>query len=408
MAITEGSKIYFAYKKESTPNVEETGSGGTILRRVTGTLDLAKPEVTSAEKRDDFQEVTVNHGTRSVNWQIQSELFGGDYTDFLGSLLRRDFATVSTVSAGASDGFTISSGVLTRAAGGGESFLTDGIRAGMVVRFTNLTTAGNNNRNIRITAVTATTLTLVAVDGGAAVADSTSSTTATMVIVGQVSYIPSTGHTSDTYTMERHDRALDVSEVGYGVKIGSFDVSVQPDQPVDITFAGLGIDRTYYSAGNAPSLTSPTAAGVGPALSSAVGVMRVNGVAQAIITGFSLNIDLGVQNRAVAFNNLSPDVFYGRSAQITGTINAMRSSNALATLFDDETEVVLELFLESPGAAPKSFFNIYLARVKLNSADMDDPDGPAIQTFSFRALKPTSGATGVEQTAILIQDSSAS
>ena len=407
MAIAEGSSTYFAYKVEGTPNTQESGSGGTVLRRVTGQLDLAKAEVTSAEKRTDFQETNVNHGTRSVNWSIAGELFGADYEAFWAALLRKDFAAVSTISASSGDGFTISSGVLTRAAGGAQSFITDGLYEGLVVRFTNLTATANNDRNLRIASMTATTLTLVAVDGGAAVADSTSSETATLVIPGEFTFVPSTAHTSKTFTIEKHDTKTDSSQVGRGCKVGAGELSVQPDQPVGLTFSGLGIDRAGFAAGAAPVLTSPTAAGTGPAMSAGIGNVRVGGTSVAVITGLTLSLDLGVNNAPAVFSNVSPDVFYGRTLAATGQITVLKEGNTLADYFDNETEVALDFFIAAPGSEPRAFYNLYLKRVKLNSADEDDPDGAVVQTSSFRALKAAT-ATGVNPTTLLLQDSSIS
>ena len=408
MAIAEGSTSYFAYKKEATPNTAETGSGGTVLRRVTGVVNLVKPEVTSQEKRTDFQELNVLHGTRSVDWSINSEMFGGDYDEFLAALLRRDFAGVTTITeTTTSDEFTISSGVLTRG-NGAASFITDGLYEGMVIRLTGMNTAGNNSRNIRITAMTATTLTLAAVDGGAAVADdSGGGGSATIVIPGQATWIPSTGHTSDTFTIEKHETKTDTSHVGHGCKVGIGEINVSPDQPITLNFSGIGIDRASYSAGNAPVLTSPTAAGTGSAMSAGIGFIRVGGASVAVVTSLAMTIDNGLSNQPVVANNVSPDVFYGRASQVTGTITVLKEGVTISDYFDDETEVTLDFFIAAPGSEPRAFYNLYLKRVKLNSADEDDPDGPTIQTFSFRALKPTT-ATGVNETTIMLQDSSIS
>jgi len=405
MAIAEGSSIYFAYKKEAVANTEESGAGGTVLRRASGTLNLTKQEVVSAEKRTDFQEVNVNHGTRQVDWGINGEGFAGDYKEFQAAVLRRDWTSVSQITGD----FSISLGTLTRAAG---DFISDGLRIGHIVRLGVMGTSANLNRNLRVVAITTTTVDLVAVDGGAAVADDAGpNASATMDIVGQVTFIPESGHTSDTFTIERHDSKTDTSDIGKGCKVGQFDISVQPDQPITMSFSGLGIDRRSVDGASAPSLTSPTAAGAGPSFAAAIGFARsvsedgATSTVLAVITGFDISINTGVQNRAVAFANVSPDVFYGRVAEVTGTINALREGNVLSDYFDNEEEISLEFFVEAPGTAPRSFFSIYLPRVKLNSADQDDPDGPVVQTFAFRALKETNGTSGHEQTTILIQDS---
>lgn len=407
MAITEGSSTYIAYKKESTPNVAESGAGGQILRRVSGTLDLEKAEVTSAEKRTDFQEVNVTHGTRSCTMSLNGELFGGDYSALLAAACRRDFAAISAIAAGSGDAFTISSGVMTRGAGGGESFITDGALSGLVGRLANMATTANNARNLLTTGVAATTVNLTAVDGGAAVADdATSNTSATFTYPGKVTYVPESSHTSDTFTFERYDSKTDTSQVGYGVKIGSVEISCQPDQAPTVNMSGLGIDRNDYDAGNAPVLTSPTAAGSGALMAAAIGYIRLNGTAYAVVTGWNLSIDLGISNQPVVGANISPEIFYGRAVQVTGSISILRQGNTIENLFDDETEFEMNLFAAAPGSEPRAFYNFFLPRVKLTSAPADDPDGATTITANFRAIKKAT-TTGYAATTLMIQDSSA-
>jgi hypothetical protein len=401
MAYSEGSKTYFAYKAETTANTEESGSGGTVLRRVSGTLGLTKAEVTSAEKRDDFQEVNVLHGSRQAPWSINGELYGNDYAAFLEAIFRRNFAAVTQITGA----FTISSGVLTRASG---NFVTDGLKVGHVVRLGSMSTTANLARNLRVTALTTTTATLEALDGGAAVAnDSGPNNSATMDIPGKVTFIPSTGHTSKTFTIEKHDLSSDTSQVSRGCKVGTLEISVQPDQPPSISFSGLGVDRRNVASGAAPLLTSPTAAGTGAAMSAGIGYVRANGAALAAITGLTLTMDNGISGVPVAFDNTTPDVFQGRTAQVTFQLSALKTGNTLSGLYDAETELALEFYIAAPGSDPNAFVSIYMGRTKFNAVDEDDPDGAVTETISGRALKRLSG-TGQELTTIMIQDSSVS
>ena len=400
MAYSEGSRNYFAYKEESVANTEESGSGATILRRVTGQLQLAKAEVTSSEKVTHFQEVNVLHGTRSINWSINGELLGGDYAPLIAAGLRKAFAAVSQITAS----ITISSGVATRGSG---SFISDGLTVGDIIRLGAMTTTANLSRNLRITALTATTMTLVAVDGGDPVADDAGpNASATVTVPGKITSIPATSHTSKTYTIEKYDGATDTSQIGRGCKVGNIEIGVQPDQPPTIAFSGMGIDRRNVDTASAPVLTSPTAAGTGALMSAGIGFVRVAGNVVGAITGLSLTINNGISNQPTAFSNISPDIFYGRAAEVTGSITLLKTGNTISDLFDDETEGSLEFYIAAPGSEPRAFISIYLARVKFNSDDEDDPDGPVVMTVNFRALKKTSG-TGFELSTIKIQDSSA-
>lgn len=397
MAIAEGSQTDFIIKEESTANTQETGSGGTRLRRVTGAIPLAKAEVQSQEKRNDFMEQNTTHGTRSGTFNFTSELFSGSYQMIVEAFLRKNVTDGITVSADMS----ISSGVVTRAAG---SFITDGLKKGMVGRFASMGTSGNLSRNCRVGAVTATTFAVTALDGGAAIADDAGPNgSATFTVTGATCHVPETAHTSKTFTIERRDKALGVSEVARGAKVGTLGLNVQPNSPVGITFSGNYIDRARVDGGQV--LTSPSDTDDGAAFSGAIGVARVGGNIVSVITGFSLDGDNGLQAPPVVFSNISPDVFYGNAGMLTGQITMFRDSITLQDAFDDETDVELELFLEAPGTAPLEFFSIYAARVKINGDTLDDPDGPATVTLPFRILKPRAEATGELYTTLLIQDS---
>lgn len=407
MPISEGSTTYFAYKKETVANTQETGAGGTVLRRVTAQLDLEKAEVTSGEKRTDWQEANVTHGTRSVSWSVNGEAYGGDYEELLAAICRRDFTAISSIDASEADGFTVASGDLTREGGSSGSFVTDGALVGLVGRLSSMTVAANNSRNLLLTSVATTTAGLLAIDGGAAVAeDATVKDDASLTIPGKVTYIPETSHTSDTFTIERHDTKSDTSQVARGCKVGTVEVSVQPDQAPTVNFSGLGLDREPSATASAPVLTSPTAAGTGALMAAAIGYIRVNG-ATYYITGWNLTIDAGISNIPVVGGNVSPDVFYGAKASVTGSFTALRDGNALETLFDDETEFELNLFIAAPGSEPRSFLNFYMPRVKMTSCTVDDPDTAVSVSCDFRALKKST-TTGYAPTTLLIQDSSIS
>jgi len=124
------------------------------------------------------------------------------------------------------------------------------------------------------------------------------------------------------------------------------------------------------------------------------------------VTGATLTIDLGLANQPVVASNVSPDVFYGRTAQVTGSLTILREGVTIENLFDDETEFELNLFIAAPGSEPRAFYNFFMPRVKLSSASVDDPDGAVVITADFRALKKAT-ATGYAATTLLIQDSSA-
>jgi hypothetical protein len=408
MAIAQSSKRSLIFKKESSWGVAAGDTGGQVIRRVQSTLGLTKPNYQSQEKRQDFQRADSRHGIRRIQGGINGELYLGAWELFLAALCRRDFTATTQIAAESGDGFTYvsSTGVLTRAGGSGGSFITEGVRVGMVVRPADLH-ASLDNRNFLVTAVTTLTLTWVPIDGGTLGSDvSVADENATLTIPGKSTFIPTTGHTSDSFTIEDYESALDISERYDGVVIGGAQLQVPASGIATIDFNNmLGKDVTLESAGNAPYFTSPTAAGVQRALASTPGYMRMNGGVVAVATSISLTIDLGIEAPDVAFAETTPAVLYGPAAMISGQASIFVTDQSYLQAFKDEAEMEMNLILQAPGNQPRGFLNICMNRVKINSATRDDPERGITQTIDFESLLKET-ATGYESTSLFIQDSS--
>jgi hypothetical protein len=406
--LAQTSKRRVALKKESTFATAAGASGAQVLRRTQIALKLAKAKVESGEKRDDFQRADVRHGSRSIDGNLDCEMIPGVWEDFWAALVRRDFSSVSAITFSSGDGVTVASGVVTRAAGASQSFITDGVRAGMVGRFANLSATGSNARNLLVTAVTATTMTLAVMDGGAALADvGVADEACTFTIVGQVSFVPSTGHTSDSFSIEDYNADTDISKLYVGCRVVGASIRMEPNKTVTISWKIMGINREIYETSAAPYFTSPAAAGVDNVLEAAIGYIRLNGAQQAVVTGLSIDIDLGATNTPVNGANVAPDIAYGKDIKVSGQVTAFVTSSAFQVAYDAETEMELFVAFNAPGNAPRNFFGIFLPRIKLFSADEDDPDNLISQTLAFEALKKTI-ATGYESTTLMVQDSTLS
>lgn len=406
--IAQTSKRRISWKKEPTTFASPAGaSGAQVARRTALNLNLTKTPIESQEKRADFQRADVRHGSRMVDGTLDGELICGVWQEFWAALVRRDFSAVSTINFSSGDGVTISSGVVTRAAGGSQSFITDGVKAGTVVRFTGLSATGNNSRNILVTAVTATTLTLAVIDGGAAIADiGVADESCSLAIPGKRSYVPLTGHTSDSFNIEDYMADADLALLYLGCRIVGASLRMQPNGMVTISWRIMGVDQNIYETSAAPYFTSPTDAGVDTVLEAALGYVRLAGAAVAVVTGVNLEIDLGAANTPVVGSNVSPDIFYGRAITVRGQLQCYITSNANLTAFRNETEMELFLQFQEPGSAPADFFSIFLPRIKFMSAGADDPDTVVTQTLDFEALlKPVT--SGYDSTTIVIQDSAA-
>lgn len=406
--IAQTSKRRVSWKKESTYGAAAGASGATVARRTALNLNLTKQPIESQEKRADFQRADVRHGSRMVDGNLDGELICGVWEEFWAAVLRRDFTSISAINASSGDGFTISSGVLTRAAGGGQSFITDGVRVGHVIRGSGLSATGNNARNFLVTGVTAATLTLVAIDGGAAVADiGVADESASLTVVGQVSFVPTSSHTSDSFNIEDYLADADLAELYVGCRIVGLSLRMQPNGMVTVSWRIMGQDQNVYEAGSAPYFTSPTEPGVDTVLEASLGYVRLNGAQVAVVTGVNVDIDLGGANTPVVGSNVSPDVFYGRAITVRGQLTAYITDHAYLTAFRNETEMELFLQFQEPGSEPRDFFSMFMPRVKLMSASKDDPDTVITQTLDFEALLKAV-TTGYQSTTLMVQDSTLS
>jgi hypothetical protein len=209
MPIARGVAKSLAYKKETTWGTLAGAAGAKYLRRVTSAFNLAKEAYESAEIRVDRQTADMRHGVRSATGSINGELSPASYSDFMQSLVARDFTSKTSLS---SLSLTIAGSgpyTITRAAG---SWLTDGVTVGTVIRLTGTFNANNLNKNLLVASMTATVLTVVVLNGSTMTAEGPIAS-AGVSFPGKQTFVPATGHTDDSYTVEEWYSDIAQSEV---------------------------------------------------------------------------------------------------------------------------------------------------------------------------------------------------
>lgn len=397
--IAEGIRKQVRVKKETTAGVLAGPTGAKILRRVTAAFNLSKETYTSEETRVDYQMVDFRHGVRSVEGSLNAELSPGSYQDFLASAVGRDFTAITTSAtgsvtvAGTGPTFTIS-----RTTG---SYITDGIKPGYVIRFTGLTATADNNKNLLVTAVTsATSITIVPLNGVAMTVGTTASGAA-FSVPGKITYAPSTGHTDDSYSVEEYYEDIGQSEVYVGCKVGGANIQLPATGLVttDFSFMGLDLGRT----GVTEYFTTPTAQGTSGIFASVNGALLVGGTPVALVTSLNISIDRGLAAEAVVGSNVKPEIFEGR-IMVSGEFSTLFSDRTIADIFVNETEVSLVAALTTSSAANAEFIAISMPRIKVNSDTKADSTGAIVSSNSFQALKGL-GAGNDETTTIKFHDS---
>ena len=399
--IAKGTAKTVSYKKETAWGTPAGSTDGKQLRRVTADFNLVKDAFESAEIRTDRQMADFRHGVRSAEGSLSGELSAGTYADFVGTILARDFTAV-TIAAAVDTTLTVTGSVykLVRDTG---SWLTDGFVVGMVVRGTGFTAPANNDKNMLVVAITALELTFVPLNGVAPVAQATE-TAVTFTVPGKQTFVPESGHTDQSYTIEQWFADIAQSEVYTGMKPNSVSVSLPSTglTTVEVGFAGkdLGLKATtqYFTAAT-PQNTNGIFAAVN-------GAMIVDGVPVALITSADFAVERATENATAVGSNAIAEIFTGRITA-TGNLNVYFMDGKFRDYFDLETPVSIVMALAADNTPTSQFVSFALPKVKLNSHTVDDGELGLTASMSFQALKNDVTSSGLLPTTIVVQDSQA-
>lgn len=391
-------------KREVTYGTAPAASGAQLMRRAQSTIDLTKETYQSAEIRPDMQVADFRHGVRRIQGSLQGELSPKTYSDIFAAVLKREFtAGVSatslsiTIAAGTGSSFTV-----TRGAG---SFLTDGFKIGDVVRLTAGTFNANNlNKNLLITGLTATAATVITLNGSTLTVEGPIAS-ATLGVQGKKTYIPTSGHTDVSYSMEHWFNDIGQSEVYTGVKFNKVGLDLPPTGMAKVSFDAMGQNIT---TSNSRYFTSPIAVSTNGIVAAVNGVLLVNGAVQTVVTGLQINIDPAFTGDPVVGANTVPNLFAG-PVSVSGQFTAYFTDATLRDLFVNETETSLVVSLTTDNTANSDVLTLTIPRIKLGGQQKNDGTGGIVQTFPFTALLNTNGGSGTssEQTTLVMQDTAA-
>jgi len=159
--------------------------------------------------------------------------------------------------------------------------------------------------------------------------------------------------------------------------------------------ATLGVGHPYFTAPSVITTSGITA--------SVNGLMRVNGVDYAIVTGLNFTINANYTTEAVVGSNTTPYLFPGWQ-DITGQITALFPDEKLNDAFLNESEIDMQVYLTLNYNVNSDFISFYFPRIKLTSATKDDKPGAIVGTYGFQALR-NSVTAHADMTTLVVQDS---
>jgi hypothetical protein len=398
MAYQSQANGLIAFKAQGAKGTVASGGSGFVLRTAGGPGGrLVKGVYESNEVRRDLMRIRGRHGLRQVSGSYTVEVSLDNCDDFYQALFRGAWEapiTVTQATAGLTSVTSNATGIFTAAAG---SWITAGLRVGDVVAFTGLNATGNNSRNFRITALTATVMTVASLDGLPVITDGVADTTFSVVRTGQKLICPAAGASVNRYfTIEEYDGDLDLTEIFVDCVITSVKFTIAPGGLItsDIAFTGTGLFQTATGA-SAPTFTTPTES-VGLPLSSVDAVLRYGSADFADLTSWDLTIEIGGVAPEVVGSVISPDVFTGQMA-VSMNFTTLRQDYARMIEFLNETPAAFHVVMAENDAEPKDFMSIYVPNLTLGGIDkspLSREAGPRTQSITVPAGligKDTSG-----------------
>lgn len=400
------SERRFSLKEQTDIDTPASGSGATQILLEEGSpyfshdaVQITDPIATTSKMAGKARSglISVDGGglrTRlGVGMQdaIFQYVLGGDWED-ADTFDQSDFTSLAISGSGA-----------TLTAGGG-SFLTEGIRAGMVITLAGMTETENNGVPILIVSVnSATQCTIQSLT--TALSDETADTSFTLT---RHRYI----HTPAVYdkrflTIEDYFPGADVAVIAEGCLLTGMTIAQQANAYASMSFGIGGRSISVETEGGAPIFTDP-------ALVQRDGLMLIDGglwvrsgstwAKKATATAFEIGLQSNVGRIGLLHSRLSPGVSLA-NFQFSGSVTVTVEDGADLEAAVDEDEASLNAFYKEANSS--HFLNIFAGHLSYGPFQTAEADGFVVGTAQLNGGRDTRG-TGYADTTLLISESTLS
>lgn len=391
-SIAAGSLTELGYVAESVFGSTPVSAAFQRIRDVSFSVNLQKEAYQSEERRSDRMRQDVRHGYRSVSGDIVGELSQQSWDDFIQAIMGGTWAS------GASVNFSsvASNSTLNRITVGSANFPTNGVRVGDVFSVSATpAVAGLTDRFFTALSVGVST---IEVEPGTI--GTTTTASAIIRVVGQKVEV---GTTYRSFTIERWLTDRSLYQQFKGVRFNQMTISVPASGLVGVTFSVIGQDGTGFGSSVASTYTATPQTTPFAAVN---GELYEGGSVLGLVTAAEISINNNMAGPQVVGSNLTPDLLFGRFADVTGTITVLFTNATMHNKFVSETESTLILRLQNKDALDSTteFINLTLPRIKYSGGDVDNsPDTGITVTMPFVALKPLTANTAQGTSSIVIQ-----
>jgi hypothetical protein len=374
---------------------------GQVMRRTSSIFKASRDMFKSSEVVTHHQSTGASYGLRKTDGSLAGHLSPGTYQMPIENILEAVFAAVAPYNSGIDTTASASSPQFVDASGG---FLTAGLKVGMVGRWTGFVGAtDNNDRNFWITALTATDMTGIFLDGTAVTADAAGDDV-TFTPVGKFCKPPLTGHVKTYLQVEEWYGDLTDSDLFNDMIVGSVDFDLPATGNANFNSTYVGLARVLSGAQVMSAPTAETSTGI---MSAINGRLYVNG-ATTPITGLKISIKNGAADTgAEVGSNSASDISKG-VIEVEGSFTSMLRDQTLSALLEAETVVSIASVLTADETATSDFMGFVLGKVKITS-DAPDDNAAIMRSYSFTAEINRAGGAALawDDTIITVQDSAA-
>jgi len=389
------------------------------MRFKTFAQDQTNESYMSDEMRPDRQVGGVFIGPQDGNGSCSGELTPGTYELFEAAVLRQDFQA-GEASAALDDLESTGTTAVGTIGSAGGAFISAGFKVGDVVRMTGWAEAptdatANNAHNFLITALTASLMTVLAIDGVPIVAKDEAAAV-TITVVGKKTWTPASGHTEDWFTIEHYYSDVDLSEVFWDCKPTNMSVSAPATGIPTVDFNILGLQMIPEGTAASPYFTDegvPLAITGTDAVHTGKAVIVIQGVNQVFCTGVDFEINGNAEvGSAVMGSNVKSGI-YDKRLEVKGTFKALYQDDVISALYRAGTKISLSIVLPVSDAPDSAFIAITIPSAKVTSGAKEG-DNEISHSFGFTAEFNSDGDDGETctkdslATTLSLQDSSLS
>jgi len=399
MAVANLSNTALHLKAQSALGTPASGAGAVGIEVAASQgLQLAVASIESQMIQRSRMRKRPRQGSRSSSAAYETELQVGNLDTVLQGVLGGTWVAALTFSNTDWGALTITgTGVTLTFASG--TIITDGVRAGMMGKLTNMSVTANDGKWFPILSTTEGVMTIPT----GILADNTSDAAWSITIAR--SLYTATPYTDRYFTVEEYLTDLDRTKLGTDMRLNSLNFAAQPDNHIRVGFGLMGRDMDLLVAGSSPTFSSPTFVD-NPSLVLVDGGLYINGTKRTNVTGFTWGLAAPAQTVPVLGSNISPDVFLGQFA-FTGQITVALEDGTDWDLMDAETRVSVVLHCAEQGGTASDFVTFYLGDLAFSGwATPIGGEGPVIATMQLYGGEDERG-TGYAPTTVLVSTSAA-